>query len=89
MTVSSGALGAFFLLDNEQRLEFGLDWLPLVALVIFMVGYSIGFASVPYVLMGEMLPARYRNILSAAASSFNLMNMFVVIKVQFRFISSV
>jgi hypothetical protein len=33
-----------------------------------MIGYSIGFACVPFLLLGEMLPARMRNLLGAAVS---------------------
>ena len=42
--------------------------IPLAALITFMIGYSIGFATVPFILMGELLPARYRNLLGGIAS---------------------
>ena len=58
----------------------GLDWLPVVGLVFFMVGYSAGFATVPFVLLGEMLPAQFRSTLGAAATAWNLTNTFLVIK---------
>ncbi len=81
MSASTGAVGAYFILDPDYRLELALDWLPLAAVVFFMVGYSVGFASVPYVLMGELLPARYRNALGSAATAVNLINTFLVVKV--------
>ena len=83
MSLSCGGLGVYFVLDPATRSSLGgLDWVPLASLVLFMVGYSVGFASVPFVLMGEMLPARFRNALGAIASSFNLTNTFLVIKVK-------
>jgi facilitated trehalose transporter len=45
-----------------------------------MIGYSIGFACVPFLLLGEMLPGRMRNLLSAFVSSFNLVMTFLVLK---------
>jgi facilitated trehalose transporter len=37
-----------------------------------MIGYSVGYACIPYLLLGEMLPEKMRNILGAFASAFNL-----------------
>lgn len=45
-----------------------------------MIGYSIGFGTIPFLLMGEILPAAQRSLLSSVAGSFNLGAMFVVIK---------
>ena len=58
----------------------GLEWLPVVGLVFFMVGYSVGFATVPFVLLGEMLPTKFRNTLGSVATAWNLTNTFLVIK---------
>lgn len=45
-----------------------------------MVGFSVGYANIPFLLMGELLPVRQRSVLSSLAGSFNLGTMFVVIK---------
>ena len=58
----------------------GLEWLPVVGLVFFMVGSSVGFATVPFVLLGEMLPAKFRSTLGSVATAWNLTNTFLVIK---------
>lgn len=47
--------------------------------MVFMVGFSIGFGSIPFLLMGELFPTKQRGILSSFAGSFNLLIMFVVI----------
>ena len=51
---------------------------PTASLITFMIGYSIGFATVPFILMGELLPARYRNLLGGIASRFVFSNVTVV-----------
>lgn len=53
--------------------------LPIISLIVFMFGYSIGFGSIPYLLLGEIFPAKQRGILSSIAGSFNLGVMFIVI----------
>ena len=85
MAISMASIGAFFFLFSDPEttdpdLREKLEWLPLVSLIIYMIGYSIGFACVPFLLLGEMLPARMRNLLGAAVSSFNLAMTFLVLK---------
>ena len=79
MAFSSGLIGTFFYL-KDRELHDGLEFVPLMGFVIFMIGYSIGFASVPYVLMGELFPNRYRNLLGGISSNINLTHTFLVIK---------
>ncbi|XP_067003354.1 facilitated trehalose transporter Tret1-2 homolog isoform X2 [Anabrus simplex] len=79
MTLSMSALGAYFyLLDHGEAQDLGL--LPLISLLIFMAGYSVGYCTLPYLMMGELLPVRQRSLLSSVAGSFNLGVMFIVIK---------
>lgn len=81
MTLSLAVTGAYFYILNESNLDLDhLSWIPLTSLIIFMIGYSIGFATIPFILMGELLPAQYRNTLGGCASSFNLLHTFLVLK---------
>ncbi len=57
MAVALSAVGAFFHLQRGGS-QSGLESLPLAGLVLFMVGYSIGFASIPFVIMGELFPTK-------------------------------
>lgn len=45
-----------------------------------MVGFSVGFGCIPFLLLGELFPAEQRSVLSSIAGSFNLGVMFIVIK---------
>ena len=75
-------LGAYFyvIYEIDPTIEESLSWLPLATLTIFMIGYSVGFATLPFLLMGELLPSKYRNSLGGIASSFNLLHTFLVLK---------
>ena len=57
-----------------------LAWLPLVSIIASFLGYSLGLATLPYVLMGELLPASTRSITSAISSTFNLVCLFLILK---------
>ena len=82
MGLSLSILGTYFyvIYETDPSIEESLSWLPLATLTIFMIGYSIGFATLPFLLMGELLPSKYRNSLGGIASSFNLLHTFLVLK---------
>lgn len=67
-------------IEREQSFRFFFSFLPLISLIVFMFGYSIGFGCIPFLLMGELFPNKYRSILSTIAGSFNLGFMFIVVK---------
>jgi facilitated trehalose transporter len=45
-----------------------------------MVGFSIGYSGIPFLLMRELIPEKQRSFLSSIAGSLNLGVVFVVIK---------
>ena len=79
MCVALTALGTHFYLQ-KYGMDQGLGLLPLISLMVFMVGFSIGYCSIPFLLMGELIPEKQRRFLSSVAGSLNLGMMFVVIK---------
>merc|ERR550525_895139 len=55
-------------------------WLPLLFVIGSFIGYSLGFANLPFVMMGELLPLSTRNITGAFSSAFNLATLFLALK---------
>lgn len=78
MCLSNASMGVAFYLNEHGNNCFG--YLPLVSLIVFMIGFSIGFGCIPFLLMGEIFPSPQRSLLSSMAGSMNLGMMFVVIK---------
>lgn len=60
-------------------------YMPLTSLILFMIGFSLGFGCIPFLLLGELFATKQRGALSALAGSFNLFVMFVVIKTYHSF----
>ncbi|KAL4715347.1 hypothetical protein ACJJTC_015118 [Scirpophaga incertulas] len=75
---ANAAMGAafYFRVDNHPW----LGYLPIGSLVVFVAGYSLGLGALPFVLLGELFPARHRAPLAALAGALNLLSMFAVIK---------
>lgn len=81
--VSLASMGLFFYLKVEwgaEEASAACGWLPLASLIVFVVAYSIGLGPVPFLVMGEIFPAEYRNALGSVSSSFNLTCTFVVVR---------
>ncbi|XP_058054248.1 facilitated trehalose transporter Tret1-2 homolog [Anopheles bellator] len=78
MCIAMASMGVAFHLNSAGNTDFG--YLPVVSLIVFMIGFSIGFGSIPFLLMGELFPTAQRSLLSSLAGSFNLAMMFTVIK---------
>lgn len=78
MSASNAIMGFAFHLNAQGNQSYG--FLPLVSLIVFMIGFSVGFGCIPFLLMGEIFPSPQRSLLSSIAGSVNLGIMFVVIK---------
>lgn len=82
-SASLAALGIFFSLQKhwgDAEASEQLGWLPLVSLMAFFVTYSAGMSNVPFIIMGEMFPSRFRSLLGGISSSFNLFCTFVTVR---------
>ncbi|XP_060803772.1 facilitated trehalose transporter Tret1 isoform X2 [Amyelois transitella] len=78
MCLSMASMGAAFYFEFEK--ESWIGYMPIVSLMVFMMGFSLGFGGLPFLLLGELFPTQYRSQLSAMASAVNLISMFTVIK---------
>ena len=56
MTVSMGSLALY--LNYASSVPESWRWLPLVSIIGSFIGYSVGYATIPFCIMGEMLPVR-------------------------------
>uniref|UniRef100_A0ABD2X646 Major facilitator superfamily (MFS) profile domain-containing protein n=1 Tax=Trichogramma kaykai TaxID=54128 RepID=A0ABD2X646_9HYME len=80
MIVSLASLGAFFFMKNHHMDVSAIGWLPLTSFVVYVIGFSLGFGPIPWLMMGEILPAKIRGSAASVATSFNWTCTFVVTK---------
>ncbi|KAK2706577.1 hypothetical protein QYM36_016570 [Artemia franciscana] len=82
MAFAQASLGSFFYIKETrgQEAASAIGWLPLTSLVIFIAAFSIGFNNIPFLIMGEILPSRFRALLGPLSSSFNLIMTFTVVR---------
>ncbi|XP_055389753.1 facilitated trehalose transporter Tret1-like [Condylostylus longicornis] len=80
MIVTLFTLGTYFYC---KELDFDLSnfgWIPLASFVIFVLGFSLGFGPIPWLMMGEILPAKIRGPAASVATAFNWACTFIVTK---------
>ncbi len=83
VAISLASIGAFFYMQHlwgETVTSNRIGWLPLFSLILFIVAYSSGISNVPFIIIGELLPTRYRSILSSIIFSFNSLCIFIVVR---------
>ena len=83
VSLSLASMGTFFYMQKQwgdAKATAELGWLPLLSLIVFFIAFSGGFSNVPLILMGELFPARFRNLLGSVSSSFNLLCTFIVVR---------
>lgn len=78
MTITMGSL-ALYLTFITQVPDY-LKWVPLALIIGSFIGFSIGFATIPFCMMGELLPQSTRSLTGAISSSFNLTSLFLALK---------
>ncbi len=58
MTVSLGAMGAFYFLkrQNDDTAPASLEWLPVTSLTVYILAFSWGSGPLTFTIRGEILP---------------------------------
>uniref|UniRef100_A0A1L8DF37 Facilitated trehalose transporter Tret1 n=2 Tax=Nyssomyia neivai TaxID=330878 RepID=A0A1L8DF37_9DIPT len=80
MIITLMTLGTFFYLKNNGTDVSNVGWLPLASFVVFVVGFSLGFGPIPWLMMGEILPGKIRGSAASVATAFNWLCTFIVTK---------
>ncbi|XP_046414412.1 facilitated trehalose transporter Tret1-like isoform X1 [Neodiprion fabricii] len=80
MIVTLFTLGVFFYVKHLKIDVTAVGWLPLTSFVIYVIGFSLGFGPIPWLMMGEILPAKIRGSAASVVTAFNWTCTFIVTK---------
>ncbi|XP_076178551.1 trehalose transporter 1 isoform X2 [Ptiloglossa arizonensis] len=81
MCLTLFTFGAFFYLKNAAGVDVSdFGWIPLLSLIIYVIGFSLGFGPIPWLMMGEILPVKIRGSAASVATAFNWSCTFIVTK---------
>ncbi len=79
MIVSLLCFGGYFFAKDVSELD-PPGWIPLVALMVYVVSFSVGYGPIPWLMMGEIFPGRIRGAAASVSTAFNWSCTFVVTK---------
>ncbi|XP_078737596.1 solute carrier family 2, facilitated glucose transporter member 8 isoform X1 [Lampetra fluviatilis] len=57
-----------------------LGWLALASMLLYIVGFSLGWGPIPWIVMSEVFPVRWRGVASGVCVAVNWISAFVVTK---------
>ena len=80
MIINLLSLGTFFYFKNHGYDVIAYGWIPLTSMIIYVIGFSLGFGPIPWLMMGEILPAKIRGSAASVVTGFNWFCTFVVTK---------
>ncbi|KAI4461914.1 sugar transporter-like [Holotrichia oblita] len=72
-------LGLYYSLQEIGHDVGRIYWVPITALLVFVISYSIGFAPVPWMVMAEILPGNIKPIASSIIASIVHLVLFVIV----------
>lgn len=81
MSISLIALGIYYYISSENiAFKDNFSWIPLSSLVSFLIAFSLGYGSIPWLLAAEMVPLRARSTIGGLATFANGLFAFTVTK---------
>ncbi|XP_043516632.1 facilitated trehalose transporter Tret1-like isoform X1 [Frieseomelitta varia] len=80
MCLTLFTFGTFFYVKSTGTDVTSFGWIPLLSLIVYVIGFSLGFGPIPWLMMGEILPVKIRGSAASVATAFNWTCTFVVTK---------
>lgn len=80
MILTLGALAGYFYAKEAGTNLEAFGWIPLASLMTYVLCFSLGFGPIPWLMMGEILPAKIRGNAASVATGFNWSITFIVTK---------
>lgn len=74
------SIATFFFVQSRDYDTSGMNWLPLVSLMLYMVAFSIGIGPASSLLHVEVLPGPIRSVGSSVAATCFFASIFIVTK---------
>ena len=74
LSVSTCALGIYyyFLEHKDPHSDFStVSYVAVACMAIFIVGFSLGWGPIPWIMMGELAPSQIRGVVSGLATAVN------------------
>jgi SP family facilitated glucose transporter-like MFS transporter 8 len=80
MIICHVAIGAYFIIiEHNPKVQY-LNWLPLTAISVFIMAFSIGFGPIPFLVLGEVCAPDIKGFAVGSALTLNWTLSFIITK---------
>jgi hypothetical protein len=73
--------GYFYVLENDPATAQRFGWVPLTLLITFIAVFAAGVGPLPWLVAGEVMPAKFKGPGSSIVAFTNWITSFIVTKV--------
>jgi len=80
MFLSCVTFGWYYYYTAGSQSDMGLGWLAISSLVVYIVGFSLGWGPIPMLVMSEIVPARVKGICSGISIFVSWFSAFIITK---------
>lgn len=81
MCLCNIAIGFFyFMVDHDEKTAATLKWLPVIALCLYIISFSLGLGPISWVLIGELFTAEVKGPAGSASGTVSWLLAFSVTK---------
>lgn len=92
-SLAIGILAFFFTLQRRQLVDesviAALNFLPIFSLSLFTLTFSLGYGTVPWLLISELFPPEIKSFAAGCGATFNLISVFLVSRYYFELESAI
>lgn len=68
IAISLICFGVYFIMKQLEVSVYGISWLPLTSLIVYMFAFGIGAGAVTFIVVGEIFPSRVKGIGTSVAN---------------------
>ena len=83
LCLSQLGLGLYFYVELERSIDLeAYRWAPLVLLIVFVVALPLGWGSITYILVSELVPTQIRTETAVLCNAWEQLLQFVVLQIH-------
>ncbi|KAK3094967.1 hypothetical protein FSP39_008433 [Pinctada imbricata] len=80
MSITCATFGYYYYAVKNGTSSASISWLAILSLIMYIIGFSLGWGPIPMLVMSEIFPARARGAASGIAIFANWLCAFIVTK---------
>jgi MFS family permease len=78
MTICTFLIGLFFFMKDRSYDINSFTWVPITAVYLYLISFSLGYGPIPWVFLGEVFPRKIAGYAASVVCMFNYLCVFII-----------